>query len=376
MPRFASFRTRAGFTIQVGLLLVIALVLAGLVLTARENILGQGMATGFGFLDRSTGWPVNVSVIELSARSSYARVLLAGLLNTLVVGALALVLATLLGTVLGLMRVSGNLILEIIGTTYVEIFRNVPMILQAFFWYAVFTHLPSPRQAITFADAVVLSNRGLVLPAPEFSATDLGVLALAALAGVAARVLAARRGLRAGRWLALGWLVLAAVLLWAGRAPGVPMLSVPELQGLRIAGGLTLKPEFSALLVGLSLFGAAYIGEIVRGGLLSVEPGKLEAGRALGLTPGQVNRFIRLPLALRAMLPALSNQYIWLMKATTVGIAIGYPDFFAVVSTAINQSGQTLELLAILMLGFLAVNYTLGFALNRLNERLKLKGRS
>ena len=153
-------------------------------------------------------------------------------------------------------------------------------------------------------------------------------------------------------------------------------MSVPELKGLRYVGGITLKPEFTALLVGLVLFGASYIGEIMRGGLLSVDRGKLEAGRALGLSTFQINRFIRVPLAFRAMLPALSNQYIWLMKATTVGIAIGYPDYFAVVSTSINQSGQTMELLALLMGGFIVINYSIGFVLNTVNERIKLKGRS
>jgi len=165
-------------------------------------------------------------------------------------------------------------------------------------------------------------------------------------------------------------------LLLTGREPDQSLMSIPELKGLRFVGGITLKPEFSALLIGLVLFGAAYIGEIIRGGLLSVERGKLEAGAALGLSGFQINRYVRIPLAFRAMLPSLANQYVWLMKGTTVGIAIGYPDYFAVVSTSINQSGQTMELLALLMGGFIVVNYSLGFVMNKINDRIKLKGRS
>ncbi|MGB0823978.1 MAG: ABC transporter permease subunit, partial [Alphaproteobacteria bacterium] len=166
------------------------------------------------------------------------------------------------------------------------------------------------------------------------------------------------------------------MLLLTGREPDAGLVSAPELKGLRFVGGITLKPEFTALLVGLVLFGAAYIGEIIRGGLLSVDRGKLEAAAALGLSNFQVNRYVRIPLAFRAMLPSLSNQYVWLMKATTVGIAIGYPDYFAIVSTSINQAGQTMELIALLMGGFLVLNYAIGFVMNLINDRIKLKGRS
>ena len=180
------------------------------------------------------------------------------------------------------------------------------------------------------------------------------------------------------RWgMAVGLIVLVFVTtLLTGREPDTGLISLPALKGLRFVGGMTLKPEFAALLFGLTLFGASYIGEIIRGGLLSVDRGKLEAGRALGFSTFQINRLIRIPLAFRAMLPSLTNQYIWLMKGTTVGIAIGYPDYFAIVSTAINQSGQTMELLALLMGGFIVINYSIGFAMNRLNDSIKLKGRS
>ncbi|MEM7238380.1 MAG: ABC transporter permease subunit [Pseudomonadota bacterium] len=364
--------------VQAAFIFAVVALIVSIILTGKANIADQGIATGFDFLQRTTGWPMNFSVIEVTGRSTYARVLLAGLINTMLVGFSTLALATLLGLVLALMRVSSNTLMKLVGTVYVEVFRNVPVILQVFFWYAILTHLPSPKQAYALADVVFLSNRGLMLPGPELSGQDLLLLALAIVAaGVWFRV--SRETLSFGKrsGVAIGFIMLVfAVLLATGREPGVPLISVPELKGLRFKGGLTLKPEFTALLVGLVLFGASYIGEIIRGGLLSVDRGKLEAARALGLTSFQINRLVRIPLAFRAMLPSLANQYIWLMKATTVGIAIGYPDYFAIVSTSINQSGQTLELLALLMGGFIVINYSLGFAMNLLNDRIKLKGRN
>lgn len=374
---FASHKFRR-FAIQAGFVIVAILILLSLVLTGQRNIADQGIATGFGFLERTTGWPMNFSVIEVTGRSTYARVLWAGLLNTMLVGFMTLIFATVLGLLLALMRVSTNTVMKLVGATYVEIFRNVPVILQVFFWYAILTHLPSPRAAYAVNDVIFLSNRGLMLPAPMLSASDLWLLAAALAAGTFNLWRARAKPGTGRRWalVLVSYAVLFVLLLVTGRAPDAPLVSVPELKGLRYVGGITLKPEFTALLVGLVLFGASYIGEIMRGGLLSVDRGKLEAGRALGLSTFQINRFIRVPLAFRAMLPALSNQYIWLMKATTVGIAIGYPDYFAVVSTSINQSGQTMELLALLMGGFIVINYSIGFVLNTVNERIKLKGRS
>ena len=170
--------------------------------------------------------------------------------------------------------------------------------------------------------------------------------------------------------------VLALILLFVGRDPQLPLVSLPELRGLRFVGGVTMKPEFAALLIGITAFGGAYIGEIVRGGFLSVDKGRLEAARALGLSGWQVNRFVRIPLAVRAMLPALTNQYVWLMKATTLGVAIGYPDYFMVVSTSINQAGQAIELLLLLMGGFLIINYSISGVMNWINARMAIKGRS
>ena len=365
-------------TLQGCFILAVAALITSTILVGQRNIADQGIATGFGFLEQTTGWPVNFSIIEVTGRSTYARVLWAGLLNTMLVGFLTLFFATVLGLLLALMRVSSNTLMKLVGVAYVEVFRNVPVILQVFFWYAILTHLPSPQKAYTIGEAVFLSNRGLMMPAPALSSGDLlWIIASVILAALALFMTRNRLG-AAPRWAGAVGLVAVVffVTLLSGREPDAGLITVPELKGLRFVGGLTLKPEFTALLIGLTLFGASYIGEIIRGGLLSVERSKLEAGRALGFSTFQINRLIRIPLAFRAMLPSLTNQYIWLMKGTTVGIAIGYPDYFAIVSTSINQSGQTMELLALLMAGFIVINYSIGFAMNRLNESIKLKGRS
>ncbi len=374
---FASQKLRRT-AIQTGFIAAIIFVIIATVLTAQRNIADQGMATGFGFLEQTTGWPMNFSLIEVSGRSTYARVLWAGLLNTIFVGIMTLFFATLLGILLALMRISSNALMKLVGTIYVEVFRNVPVILQVFFWYALLTHLPNPKQAINIGDAVLLSNRGLMLPSFSLSGNDIWILLVTLIIGIASIWITKDKSTFTRRWgiFAGVFALVFAIVLFTGREPEVGLISFPELKGLRFVGGVTLKPEFSALLIGLVLFGASYIGEIIRGGLLSVDQGKLEAGTALGLSGFQINRFIRIPLAFRAMLPSLTNQYIWLMKGTTVGIAIGYPDYFAIISTAINQSGQTLELLALLMGGFILINYSIGFAMNRINEHIKLKGRT
>lgn len=365
--------------IQAAVLISVVGLIASFVLIARQNLLSQGIATGFGFLDRSTGWPINFALIEVSDRSSYARMLVAGILNTLLVGLLGLVASTIIGLFIALSRIASNAVLNLIGTVYVEIFRNVPLILQVFFWYAVMTHLPSPRQAIALGGAGFISNRGIMLPALELGAPSLFGL----IAGIAGAIFVTGKLATSGR-LAIGWrwpvtaafsLALLAVLLLVGREAGAPLYTVPELKGLRFVGGFTIKPEFSALLIAIAVFGGAYIGEIIRGGFLSVDPGTVEAARALGLRSGQVNRLVRIPLAIRAALPALANQYVWLMKSTTIGIAIGFPDYFMIVSTSINQSGQTIELLALLMGGFLIVNYAIGAVMNAINRRIAIKGR-
>lgn len=349
---------------------------------ASTMLESQNMISGFDFLEKSTGWNVSFSLIPLSANDPYWLFFVAGILNTLFLGISGLALATVIGILIGIARTSGNDVLMLLGTIYVEFFRNIPLILQVFFWYAVVTRLPNPREAIAFGP-VQISSRGIYLPVPNVENVDLFAAVLAVVVGlVAALWLARRRRIarapEARRWLewgALGaGLAVAMVLITIGRLPDGELIDVPRLQGLNIRGGLRVTPEFAALLIAIGIYGGAYIGEIVRGGFLAVGRGQIEAARALGLSAWYVFTRIRFPLALRAMLPILANQYVWLIKATTLGIAVGFTDFFMIVAVTINQSGQTLEAIAILMGGFLVINLTLAAIFNRINRAIALKG--
>lgn len=351
--------------------------------TARANLEAQGMTSGFGFLDRTTGWRISFSLIEYSTSSTYARAILVGFLNSLFLGAIALPLATVIGIAVGVMRTSGYVMVELVGTTFVELFRNVPLILQLLFWYTLLLALPSPRDVEPILGGIALTGRGIYIPGLNVAASSVFV---AALIGMAAFGLALWLG--AKRWPDLHlkqassekkilWgsaLILTVVALWIGRIPETPLVSMPEQRGLNYREGIRISPELLACVIAISIYGAAYIAEIVRSGFNAVPRGQSEAGNALGLTDWQIFSRIRLPLAIRIVMPTLINQYVWLFKATTIGIAISFTDFFMVISTSINQSGQTLELIGILMGGFLIVNYSIAWVLNRVNDAIKLKG--
>lgn len=379
---FRSARFRA-YVYQAVLTAVVVVVAVAAIVNTRNNLLAQGIATGFDFLERSTGWDITFAVIPYSIDDSYARIFLVGFLNTLLIGVLSLIFATVFGTLIGMARVGQNPLLSFLGTVYVEIFRNVPLILQGLFWYAVLTHLPPPRQAIRLGEWLFLSNRGFY--APFLALPSQALALLAGLVVVATGVLLAamqmpslgdnKRHRQRVRWgillLALG---AGVGIVAAYYDPALGLLSFPHRQGLRFEGGIRMTPEFSALFIAVVLFGSAYIAEIVRGGLQSVSRGQLEAARALGLDSFQIYRLVRIPLAMRTIVPPLGNQFVWLMKATTVGIAFGFSDLFMVSSNAINKSGQTIEILFIMMAGFLIINYAIAAGMNALNRAIALKG--
>ncbi|MDX8453726.1 ABC transporter permease subunit [Mesorhizobium sp. VK9D] len=358
-----------------------AMVLA-CVMIARRNLAEQGITSGFDFLYKSTGWDVNFSLLPATANDPYWWYFLIGIVNTLFLGSTGLILATIVGTIVGLARTSSNELARLLGRTYVDIFRNIPLILQVFFWYAVITHLPTPRAAHE-AFGMLLTSRGLYVPVPNVGAMALAAAILAVIAAIALPVWLGRTsrldrpvGERLGIQLAAAATALAtaAVILALGRLPDLPLLDFPALQGLNLRGGLRIPPEFSALAIAIAIYGGSYIAEIVRGGFKAVGKGQMEAAQSLGLSPWRVFTLVRLPLALRAMLPILANQYVWLMKATTMGIAVGFTDFFMIVALTINHSGQTLEAIGILMAGFLAINLSLAAIFNRINKAIALKG--
>jgi His/Glu/Gln/Arg/opine family amino acid ABC transporter permease subunit len=358
-----------------------AMVLAG-ILIARRNLAAQGITSGFDFLFKSTGWDMNFSLLPATAMDPYWWFFLNGIINTLFLGTFGLVLATVVGTIVGLARTSSNDLARLLGRTYVDIFRNIPLILQVFFWYAVITHLPSPRAAEE-SWGTFLTSRGLYVPVPNVGAWTLAAAVAAVLAAVVLPLWLGRThridrplGQRLPLQLtaAAAALACAVLILLAGRLPDAPFLDVPALKGLNLRGGLRIPPEFATLVVAIAIYGGSYIAEIVRGGFKAVGKGQMEAANSLGLTSWQVFTLVRLPLALRAMLPILANQYVWLMKATTMGIAVGFTDFFMIVALTINHSGQTLEAIGILMGGFLVINLTLAAVFNRINKAIALKG--
>jgi len=355
--------------IQASALALVTVVLVSLVVTTHNNLSEQGITSGFGFLQRTTGWDIPFSLLDYSIRDQYWRVLLIGFLNTLYIGLFSLFFATIFGTLIGIARISSNPLLQLISTIYVEIFRNIPLILQAFFWYAIAIHLPPPRRALELWDMAFLSSRGVFIPSLNVSTWAVAAFAAIVVLIVIGGVWFRRRARMHGP------ITLAAIVMVSfGREAGGSWLVVPVLKGLRFEGGFRMIPEFSALAASIIVFGSAYIAEIVRGGFNAVHRGQLECARALGLRPWMVMLTVHIPLALRAIVPPLGNMYVWLMKATTLGIAIGFSDLFMIVSTSINQSGQTIELLMLMMGGFFVINYSISSLMNLLNRSIALKG--
>jgi His/Glu/Gln/Arg/opine family amino acid ABC transporter permease subunit len=367
-------------TLQAVVISLVATLLIVMVINARQSLSEQGMTSGFAFLQRSTGWDFSFSALEYSISDTYQRTLMIGMVNTLVLGFTGIFFATLIGVVIGLIRNSGNTLFSLLGTIYVEVFRNVPLILQAVFWYSIIIHLPRPKQAYSIGESVFLSGRGFYFPVVNISATSvLSAFALMVVLWIGLWV-AREQFTRVRSYITfrrVAWIIglcAIAALIYRGHQPGTPWFNPPALKGLNFRGGFRVPPELSALIIAIALYGGAYIGEVVRAGLMSVPKGQIEAATVLGIKSRHIFTRVRLPLAIRAVLPSLTNQYVQLMKATTIGLAIGFSDFFMIVSTSINQSGQTLELIAILMGGFLLINLTIAFVMNTINRQIALKG--
>jgi general L-amino acid transport system permease protein len=371
-----------GILYQVLVLGGVLLLAAYLVSNTLDNLASRNIATGFGFLDREAGFGVSESVIDYSPADSYFKVLIVGLLNTLKVSLLGIVLATIIGTLAGIARLSRNWLLARFATIYVEGLRNIPVLLQLFFWYSLITEaLPGPRQALNPLPGVFLSARGLKLPEPAWQTTHLWMAVAFVLAIVAAWLIgrwAKQRRERTGQLfptlqVSAALIVGLPVLVWL--TSGAPLgMNMPELRGFNFDGGLTVTPEFTALLVGLVLYTGTFIAEIVRGGILAVAHGQTEAGLALGLSRGQVLRLIILPQALRVIIPPLTSQYLNLTKNSSLAVAIGFPDLVSTANTAINQTGQAVEGIAVIMAVYLTISLSISAFMNWYNRRIALKG--
>ncbi|WP_027255830.1 ABC transporter permease subunit [Leisingera aquimarina] len=359
--------------IQGTLVVLTVLAIWGAVSNAQYNLTRLNMTSGFSFLDRGTGWDYSFSLIERSINDTYAHTLLIGLLNTLFVGFICIITTTIFGFIIGTMRDARHPAVNLAATVYVQIFRNIPLILQAIFLYAILIHMGGPRQAMSLGDVAFLSGRGVMLPGLNISPTAAVVLLLVSFALVIGLIVA-----KVALWRGLAiWFVGTLVLTLAAghvlRPAGEALFTIPSLQGLRFQGGISVPIELFALIVSITLYGTAYIAEIVRGGLSQVPRGLVEAGQALGLSRASIWSRIKVPMALRSIIPPLGNQWIFMMKATTIGIAIGFSDLFYITVNSISQSGQTLELILLLMLTFLAINYSIAIFTNWLNARLQLK---
>lgn len=365
---------RRKISIQVAIVAIVVTAIAALIWNTSNQLEKQGLTSGFDFLERSIGWGYSFSLIERSIQDTYARTLLIGFLNTVFVGFIAIILSTIFGFAIGTAKDSNNLTMKSVATIYIQIFRNIPLILQVIFLYAVIINLPSPKQAYALFDVIYLSNRGIMLPTLNIP-LDIVFWIVAFSIGLAFILIRSKRvTLLTGIITWILAVIASCILAWlVFGIEGQGALSIPELKGLRFVGGLSVSIELVTMIIAIVLYGSAYIAEVVRGGLKEVPKGLIEAGQALGLSPRAIWSRIKLPMSLRTIIPPLGNQWIFIMKGTTIGIAIGFSDLFYIVSTSITQSGQTLELIALLAGAFLLVNFSLAQFINWLNNSLKLK---
>jgi general L-amino acid transport system permease protein len=359
------------------LLLVVSLL--GLIIhNTVLNLEARGIASGFGFLSQPAGFDLAFHLLPYDETTTFGQLFIIALLNTLLVSAIGVVFASLLGLIVALARLSNNPLIRLLGTIYVETLRNIPLLLQLFFWYfAVLRNLPGPRESLEFFGVAYLNNRGLSIPFPVESAAAFYIalaLILGLIVGHYARHAAVKSRVERGRFPAWHFLPYAIPVLF----PLFTLLllgqhwkiSWPELQGFNFSGGLQLIPEFVSLVAALSLYTAAFVAEIVRAGILSVQKGQMEASQALGLSRFDTMRLVILPQALRVILPPLTSQYLNLVKNSSLAAAIAFPDLVLVFSgTAINITGQAVEIMAMVMMVYLILSLTISAAMNRYQRK-------
>jgi general L-amino acid transport system permease protein len=349
----------------------------------RANLAAQNIATGFGFFDTTAGFAISQTLIPYAESSTYGRAFVVGLLNTLLVSAIGIVFATILGFAIGVARLSSNVIVARLAGAYVEIVRNLPLLFQILFWYlAALGALPSPRQSFAVL-GVQFTNRGLFLPKPLFGEGSGTVLA-AFLAGTALAIVlilwARRRHAATGKLFPAGRIAFLLVLglpAAAFLAVGAPLaVERPELKGFNFVGGFSIIPEFLALLFALSTYTAAFIAEVVRAGILAVARGQSEAAYSLGLRRAHTLRLVVVPQAMRVIVPPLTSQYLNLTKNSSLAAGVGYPDLFYVFAgTTLNQTGQAIEIIAVTMAVYLSISLVTSALMNWYNRRIALQER-
>ncbi len=381
-PKVAFWNDRKfrSIAVQLILLIVVVLVAAALIHNTYSNLKSRNIASGFGFLTKTAGFDIIQSMIEYSSSSSYGRAIVVGLLNTILIAVLGIVGSTFLGFIMGVLRLSKNFIVSGLAASYIEFFRNVPLLLQIIFFYqVVLAPLPAPRQAVNIADAFFLSNRGLIMPLPIWGdgAGTFLIFCLAAVIGVFAFARWARaRQMATGQILPVLWISLAVLVivpLIGFALGGFPLtFEYPELKGFNFQGGLHVLPELMALFVALVVYTGTDIAESVRAGIQAVSHGQTEAASALGLRPGTTLRLVIIPQAMRVIIPPLASTYLSLTKNSSLAIAIGYPDIVATGGTVLNQTGQAIEIVGIWMVVYLSLSLLTSLFMNWFNARMKL----
>ncbi|HEY0223071.1 MAG TPA: amino acid ABC transporter permease [Pseudolabrys sp.] len=367
---------------QVALCALVALGVYVAATNAIANLARAHIASGFGFWRNTAGFDISQTLIEYSSQAStYGRAFWVGLLNTLLVAGLGIVIATVLGFVIGIARLSKNWLVSKAATGYVETIRNIPLLLQLLFWYnAVLKGLPELRDGYKIPGGIFLNNRGLFVPEPVFATPFKWVVfavIFGILASIAYSIWARKHQERTGQQTPVFWVALALIVglpLIALAGAGFPLSFVfPEGGRFNITGGIEMLPEFAALLFGLSIYTAAFIAEVVRAGIGAVSQGQTEAAYSLGLRPRPTLRLIVVPQAMRVIIPPLTSQYLNLTKNSSLAVAIGYPDLVQVFTgTVLNQTGQAVEVVAITMAVYLTISLATSLLMNFYNSRIAL----
>ncbi|PSV47696.1 amino acid ABC transporter permease [Photobacterium indicum] len=348
---------------------------------ALENLDARGIATGFGFLNQEAGFGIGLTLIDYDETYTYGRTFFVGLLNTALVSVLGIFLATIIGFTVGIARLSSNWLISRFAALYIETFRNIPLLLQIFFWYfAVLQALPSPRQSLSIGESLFINVRGLYLAGPVFNEGSGWIFAAFTLAVVLSIIYAIRShkkqqdtGEQSPILLTTIGMVIGLPLI-AFFAAGMPIsVEYPELKGFNFRGGISILPELAALLVALSIYTASFIAEIVRSGINAVNHGQTEASLALGLPRSKTLRLVVIPQAMRIIIPPLTSQYLNLTKNSSLAMAIGYPDLVSVFAgTTLNQTGQAIEIIAMTMGVYLSLSLITSFFMNMYNKKVAL----
>ena len=346
---------------------------------ALHNLSARRISTGFAFLGREAGMPIADTWLAYSPKDPYARAFIVGIINTLRVAIIGIVLATVIGTLIGIARLSSNWLLSRLAAVYVELLRDIPLMLQLLFWYVLMQGLPAARAAWKPIEGVFLSNRGLVLPSVPIAEANLWVIAAVVAGLIALYVLRHQlmaRQMADGKvrhlWpYALALLVVLPALLSFGLGASWTV-TLPELRGFNFVGGLTLAPEYFALLIALVTYTSAFIAEIVRSGIQAVPRGQWDAANALGLRRSFVLQRIVLPQALRVIIPPMTSQYLNLTKNSSLAVAVGYQDVVSIANTTLNQTGQAIEAIALIMMVFLTISLGISLFMNWYNARIAL----